>query len=98
MNYHQVTMVKRMDLNTPIPGSSSDIMKMAMIKVAEELEKNNLESKLISQVHDEIIIDAKSEELDKVKEIIKDSMENIVKISVPLKIDINVGENWYTAK
>ena len=97
-NYMTRMMGERMALNTPIQGSSSDIMKMAMIKVSEELEKNNLESKLISQVHDEIIIDAKSEELDKVKEIIKDSMENIVKISVPLKIDINAGENWYTAK
>ncbi len=98
VNYHTRTMGERMALNTPIQGTSADIMKMAMIEVAKKIKQNNLESKLILQVHDEIIIDAKKEEVPKLKEILKDSMENIVKLSVPLKIEINTGINWYDAK
>ncbi len=97
-NYHTKAMGERMALNTPIQGTSADIMKMAMIKVYEKIKENNLESKLILQVHDEIIIDAKKEEVPKLKEILKDAMENVVNLSVPLKIDINTGVNWYDAK
>lgn len=89
---------ERMALNTPIQGSSADIMKLAMIDVYKKLKDNNLESKMILQIHDEIIIDAKENELDKLKEIVKESMENIVKLSVPLKVEINIGKNWYDAK
>ena len=97
-NYRIRAMGERMALNTPIQGSSADIMKMAMIKVYEKMKEQNLESKLILQVHDEIIIDAKNEEVDILKDIIKDAMENIVKLSVPLKIEINTGLNWFEAK
>jgi len=97
-NFRTRAMGERMALNTPIQGSSADIMKMAMIEVYKRMKENNLESKLILQVHDEIIIDAKENELEKLKEIIKDAMENIVKISVPLKIEINTGSNWFEAK
>ena len=97
-NFMTRAMGERMALNTPIQGSSADIMKMAMNEVYKKIKENNLESKLILQVHDEIIIDAKKEELETLKEILKESMENIVSLSVPLKIDINVGINWYDAK
>ena len=97
-NFRTRAMGERMALNTPIQGSSADIMKMAMIEVYKRMKENNLESKLILQVHDEIIIDAKENELEKLQEIIKDAMENIVKISVPLKIEINTGSNWFEAK
>ena len=97
-SYQIRAMGERMALNTPIQGSSADIMKMAMIEVYKKIKENKLESKLILQVHDEIIIDAKQEEVDTLKKILKDAMENIVKISVPLKIDINEGKNWYDAK
>ncbi len=97
-NYHTKAMGERMALNTPIQGTSADVMKMAMIKVYEKIKENNLESKLILQVHDEIIIDAKKEEIPKLKEILKEAMENVVTLSVPLKIDINTGINWYDAK
>jgi len=97
-NFMVRQMGERMALNTPIQGSSADIMKMAMIEVYKKIKENNLESKLILQVHDEIIIDAKENEIDKLKIIIKEAMENIVKISVPLKIDINIGKNWFEAK
>ena len=97
-NYRTRTMGERMALNTPIQGSSADIMKMAMIEVYNKLKENNLESKMILQVHDEIIIDAKLEEIDILKKIIKDAMENVVKISVPLKVEISTGKNWFEAK
>ena len=97
-NYHTRTMGERMALNTPIQGTSADIMKMAMIEVYNKIKENNLQSKMILQVHDEIIIDAKKEEIDKLKVIIKNAMENIVTLKVPLKIEINIGTNWYDAK
>lgn len=97
-NYMTRMTGERMALNTPIQGTSADIMKMAMIEVYKRLKENNLESKLILQVHDEIIIDAKKEEVPILKEILKDAMENVVKLSVPLKIEINTGVNWYDAK
>ena len=87
-----------MALNTPIQGTSADIMKMAMIKVYDKFKEYNLESKMILQVHDEIIIDAKKEEIDIIKKILKEEMENVVNLSVPLKIDINIGTNWFNAK
>ena len=97
-NFRTRAMGERMALNTPIQGSSADIMKMAMIEVYNKMKEHNLESKLILQVHDEIIIDAKANELEKLKVIIKDAMENVVKISVPLKIEINTGTNWFDTK
>ena len=97
-NYHIRLMGERMALNTPIQGSSADIMKMAMIQVHHKMQEHNLESKMILQVHDEIIIDAKKEEVEILKTILKDAMENVVKLSVPLKIDVNIGVNWYDAK
>ena len=97
-NYQVRTMGERMALNTPIQGTSADIMKMAMIEVYNKIKENNLQSKLILQIHDEIIIDAKLEEIDKLKEIIKEAMEGVVTLKVPLKIEINTGINWYEAK
>ena len=97
-NYMTRQMGERMALNTPIQGTSADIMKMAMIKVYDKFKEYNLESKMILQVHDEIIIDAKKEEIDIIKKILKEEMENVVNLSVPLKIDINIGTNWFNAK
>lgn len=89
---------ERMALNTPIQGSSADIMKLAMIEVYKKLKENNLESKMILQIHDEIIIDAKESEINTLKKIVKDAMENIVELKVPLKVEINIGKNWFDAK
>jgi len=97
-NFMTRQMGERMALNTPIQGSSADIMKMAMIEVYNKLKENKLMSKLILQVHDEIIIDAKEEEIEQIKTILTNVMENIVKLSVPLKIEINIGKNWLEAK
>ena len=89
---------ERMALNTPIQGTSADIIKIAMINVYNELKKENLKAKIIIQVHDELLIDCPKDELEKVKEIIKDKMENACKLKVPLKVDINYGNNWYETK
>ena len=97
-NFRVRAMGERMALNTPIQGTSADIMKMAMIEVYKRIKDNKLESKMILQVHDEIIIDAKENEVDKLKEIIKDAMENIVKLKVPLKVEISTGTSWFDAK
>ena len=97
-SYRVRTMGERMALNTPIQGSSADIMKMAMIEVYKKMKEKKLESKLILQIHDEIIIDAKENEIQELYSLVKESMENIVKLSVPLKIEINTGKNWFDAK
>jgi len=91
-------MGERIAMNTPIQGSSADIIKVAMVNIYKEFKKNNLKSKLILQVHDELIFDVYKDELEEVRAIVKYHMENAVKLSVPLVVDINVGESWYHAK
>ena len=87
-----------MALNTPILGTSSDIIKKAMVEVQQKLKEKNLKSKMILQIHDELVIDTKKEELEEIKTILKETMENTYKLKVPLKVDINIGENLYEAK
>ena len=89
---------ERMALNTPIQGTSADILKKAMIEIYDKFNKLGLKSKMIIQVHDELIIDCKKDEQDKVIEIVKNIMENTCKLNVKLKADINVGDDWYEAK
>ncbi len=89
---------ERVAMNTPIQGSAADIIKLAMVKVYNELEKAGLKSKLVLQIHDELIIETYKEEIEKVKEILKTQMECAYKLNVPLKVDMNVGETWYDAK
>ena len=89
---------ERMALNTPIQGTSADIIKKAMVLIHKKLKENNLKSKLIIQVHDELVFDCLKEEQETVTKIMKDVMENVIKLKVPLKIDIEYGNNWYEAK
>lgn len=89
---------ERMALNTPIQGTSADIIKKAMVLIHQKLKENNLKSKLIIQVHDELVFDCLKEEQEQVIKIMKDVMENVIKLKVPLKIDIEYGNNWYEAK
>ena len=89
---------ERMALNTPIQGTSADIMKMAMIKVYEEMNRHNFKSKIVMQVHDELIFDVYENELDELIKVAKNAMENIYKLSVPLKVSADTGKNWYGAK
>ena len=89
---------KRIALNTPIQGSSADILKKAMIEIYEEFNKKNLKSKMLIQVHDELVFNVLNSELDEVKEIVKRIMENTYKLNVPLVVDIETGSTWYDAK
>ena len=85
-------------MNTPIQGTAADIIKTAMINVFKELKKEHLQSKLILQVHDELLIEVKKGEEEKVKNLLKKCMENVIELSVPLEADINEGSNWFEAK
>ena len=89
---------ERMALNTPIQGTAADILKKAMVEIYQEFNKRNLKSKMLIQVHDELVFNVLNDELEEVREIVRDIMENTFKLSVPLKVDIEVGNNWYEAK
>lgn len=97
-NFMLRSAAERIARNTPIQGSAADIIKLAMIKVYEALKSNGLKSKLILQVHDELILNVPQNELNQVKQILKSCMENAFNLSVPLKVDMNTGVNWYDAK
>ncbi|HEY8365190.1 MAG TPA: DNA polymerase I [Haloplasmataceae bacterium] len=97
-NYNERSFGERTAMNAPIQGSAADIIKIAMINVSERLKKEQLQSKLLIQVHDELIFTVKKDELEIMKQIVKEEMENAVKLQVPLKVDINYGHNWYDAK
>lgn len=88
----------RVAMNTPIQGTAADIMKIAMINTYNELKKRNLKSKIILQVHDELIIEAALEEKEEVEKILKESMENAIKLKVPLIAETSIADNWYDAK
>ena len=97
-NYMQRSMGERMALNTPIQGSSADILKKAMIEIDEKFKEENIKSTMLLQVHDELIFNVLNEEKEKVKNIVKETMENTIKLNVPLEVDIEFGNNWYDAK
>jgi len=89
---------ERIAMNTPIQGSAADIIKKAMIDVYKALKAKKLKARMIMQVHDELIIDTPIQEIDEVKKILKNSMEDAVKLSVPLTVDIGYGKSWFDAK
>ncbi len=88
---------ERNAINTPIQGSAADIIKLAMVKISEIFRQKNLKTKMILQVHDELLFDVPENEKDIVKQIVKDTMENVVKLKVPLIVDISEGKNWAEA-
>ena len=88
----------RVAMNTPIQGTAADIMKIAMINVYNKLKEKELKSKILVQVHDELLIETYLEEKEEVKRILKSEMENVIKLDVPLKADVSEGNNWYEAK
>ncbi len=98
-NFNIRSFGERIALNTPVQGTAADIIKIAMIKVYNKLKENNMKSRLLLQVHDELIVEAHKDEVDMVKEILKNEMENVVEgFKVHLDVDVNVGDSWYESK
>jgi DNA polymerase-1 len=89
---------ERTAMNTPIQGSAADIIKNAMVNLSREMDKRKLKSKMLLQVHDELIFEVPAEELEEMKTLVRVQMENAVQLSVPLKVDVNIGKSWYEAK
>ncbi len=100
INSHNGTvrgLAERNAINAPIQGSAADIIKLAMIKIHGEISKRNLQSRMIIQVHDELVLDVVKSELEEIKELVKKSMEEAVSLSVPIEVDMGVGFNWLEA-
>ena len=97
-NFNIRSFGERIALNTPIQGSAADIIKLAMIKVYKRLKEEKVNAKLILQIHDELIIECDEKEKDIVKNILKESMENVYKLDLPLKVDVCEGRNWFESK
>lgn len=97
-NFNIRSFGERIAMNTPIQGSAADIIKIAMVNVYNELKKRKLKSKLILQIHDELIIEATEDEVEEVKTLMKNIMENSIELSVPLTVDLQVGDSWYDTK
>ena len=97
-NYIIVKSGERMAMNTPIQGSAADIIKKAMIDVDNEMVKKGLKSKMLIQVHDELVFTVPKDEIEIMKELVRDTMENAYNLEVPLKVDVELGSNWYDAK
>jgi DNA polymerase-1 len=89
---------ERMALNTPIQGTAADILKKAMVDLYKKLNDNNLKSKILIQVHDELVLNVYKDEEEIVEKLVKETMENAYELSVPLVVDINKGNDWYDAK
>lgn len=89
---------ERVAMNSPIQGAAADIIKIAMVRVNERLKKEQLQSKLLLQIHDELLIETKQEEIEQIKQILKEEMMGAANLLVPLEVDINEGKNWYEAK
>ena len=97
-NFMQRAFGERVAMNAPIQGTAADVMKIAMIGVHRELTERKMKSRLVLQVHDELLIEAYEEELEDVKKILKEQMEQAAQLDVPLEVDMHTGRNWYEAK
>lgn len=97
-NFQRRSLAERMAMNTPIQGTAADIIKLAMIRTYKALQEAGLKSRMLLQVHDELVLEVPQEELSQVKDLIKQAMEQAAELQVPLTIDINAGKNWAEAK
>ena len=95
-NFNQRSLAQRMAMNTPVQGSAADIIKLAMIRAEKNL--HDFQSRIIIQVHDELVLEAKEDELAEVEKILREAMENVAELSVPLLVDVHCGKNWSLAK
>jgi DNA polymerase-1 len=97
-NYNLRSFAERTAMNTPIQGTAADIIKLAMVRIAERLREQKLQSRMLLSVHDELVFEVPPEELDAMRKLVPDVMENVMKLDVPLKVDVSHGVNWYEAK
>ena len=97
-NFMQRSFGERIAMNAPIQGTAADIIKIAMVNVSRALKEKQMKSRLILQVHDELLIETHVDEVEEVREILTKEMSHAVEMSVPLEIDIHTGNNWYEAK
>ncbi len=97
-NYNLRQFGERAAMNMPLQGSSADIIKIAMVNVAKALKEEGLKTKLILQVHDELVLEAPEDEVERASAILKEKMENAVSLKVPMTVDVHTGKNWYDAK
>ena len=97
-NYMVRQFGSRVAMNTPIQGTAADIMKIAMVNLQEALTKRNMQTKMVLQVHDELLLETKIEEKEEAKQLLKQCMENAITLSVPLEVEVSEATNWYEAK
>ena len=97
-NFMQRAFGERIAMNSPIQGTAADIMKIAMINVFNALKEKNLKSKLILQIHDELVVETAQDEVEIVKDIVITCMKNAANLAVTLEVDLHTGNNWYEAK
>ncbi|MBU8905148.1 DNA polymerase I [Desertibacillus haloalkaliphilus] len=97
-NFNQRSFAERTAMNTPIQGTAADIIKKAMVDINERLEEEQLKTKMLLQVHDELIFEVPEDEIEKVKTLVPEVMEHAIKLAVPLKVDLDYGPTWYDAK
>jgi DNA polymerase-1 len=97
-DFHRRSFAERTAMNTPIQGSAADIIKYAMIQIDQEMIRRGLKSRMLLQVHDELIFEVPEEELTEMKELVREKMENSLELEVPLKVDLHIGDTWYGAK
>ena len=97
-NYMVRQFGSRVAMNTPIQGTAADIMKIAMINVNKTLKEKHINGKIVLQIHDELLLEVSKEDKQQAKEILKQCMENAMKLSVPLEVEISEGEDWYEVK
>ena len=97
-NFQKRSFGERIAMNSPIQGTAADIIKIAMIQVDNRLQREGLRSRLILQVHDELLIEAHKEEIEQVKVIMEEEMQHAASLEVKLEIDMNIGKTWFDAK
>lgn len=97
-NFMQRSFGERIAMNSPIQGTAADIIKIAMVRVSRRLKKQNMKSRLILQIHDELLIEATMDEVEEVKNVLKEEMEHAAVLAVPLEVDMHTGQNWYELK
>ena len=97
-NYMHRSFGERVAMNSPIQGTAADIIKIAMNRINKRLKDNNMRSRLILQVHDELLVEAHNEEVEEVKKIMVEEMQGAASLDVPLETEVNMGYNWYEAK